>query len=307
MNKNRVDITEMSPDDNSGSALSGGYFVEVDAYAYDEISWFTSNMGNPVTIKSPDEESITTEQKNYIVSWFNKMESQWTTYLDKNTFLRHFFVGELSGNTDTYWSVYMYKDRDEDIIHTGPVWDFDIAFDNDNRTYPVCNKSDYIYRSGGSCAGNMKTFVDNIVVRNADAKKQMLQIWDEVRQAGLTEENLVVFIDQMEADLNQSQRLNFMRWNIMNTYVHQNPMLWGSYQAEVQNVRRFMKERLAWMDNKLQYTYVPNGILDVSVDWEKPYQVFTLSGQPCSDTLKGLCPGIYVVLQGTAAKKVVVK
>ena len=307
VHKNRVNITEMSTSDNSGTSLTGGYLVEVDAYANQENSWFNSNKGNPVTIKSPDEDSITTQQKNYIKSYFNKMESQWTTYLDKNTFLRHFLVGELSGNTDTYWSVFMYKDRDNDTMYTGPVWDFDIAFDNDNRTYPVCNKSDYIYRSGGSCAGNMKTFVDNIVIKNANAKKQMLAIWDEARQTGLTEENLVAFIDQMEAELNQSQRLNFMRWKIMNTKVHQNPKLWGSYTAEVQNVRRFMRERLAWMDRKLQYTYVPNDILDVNIDLSQPYQVFTLSGQPCGTSLSALHPGIYVVRQGAVAKKFTVK
>lgn len=307
VHKNRVNITEMSTSDNSGTSLTGGYLVEVDAYANQENSWFNSNKGNPVTIKSPDEDSITTQQKNYIKSYFNKMESQWTTYLDKNTFLRHFLVGELSGNTDTYWSVFMYKDRDNDTMYTGPVWDFDIAFDNDNRTYPVCNKSDYIYRSGGSCAGNMKTFVDNIVIKNANAKKQMLAIWDEARQTGLTEENLVAFIDQMEAELNQSQRLNFMRWKIMNTKVHQNPKLWGSYTAEVQNVRRFMRERLAWMDRKLQYTYVPNDILDVNIDLSQPYQVFTLSGQPCGTSLSVLHPGIYVVRQGAVAKKFTVK
>jgi hypothetical protein len=307
VHKQRVNVTEMTPADNSGIALTGGYLIEVDAYANQEKSWFNSSKGNPVTIKSPDEDSITNQQKNYIKNHFNKMEVQWSTYLDKNTFLRHFLVGELSGNTDTYWSVFMYKDRDDDTMYTGPVWDFDIAFDNDNRTYPVCSKSDYIYRSGGSCAGQMKTFVDNIVVRNASAKTQMLDIWDEARQAGLTEENLVAFIDQMETELQQSQRLNFMRWKIMNQYVHQNPKLWGSYTAEVQNVRRFMKERLVWMDKRLGYTYVPNAIADVSVDFAQPYQVITLSGQPCGHTLDGLRSGIYVIRQGTATKKIVVR
>ena len=307
VHKNRVNITEMTSADNSDAALTGGYLVEVDAYANQEKSWFNSTKGNPVTIKSPDEDSITTQQKNYIHSYFNKMESQWTSYLDRNTFLRHFLVGELSGNTDTYWSTFMYKDRENDMMYTGPVWDFDIAFENDNRTYPVCNKSDYIYRSGGSCAGQMRTFVDNIVVKNADAKKQMLTIWDEARQSGLTEENLVAFIDQMEAELDQSQRLNFQRWKIMNTKVHQNPKLWGSYTAEVQNVRRFMKERLAWMDRKLQYTYVPNGVLDISLDLAQPYQVFTLSGQPYGTSLSVLPPGIYVVRQGAVSKKVSVR
>ena len=307
VHKDRINIEEMTSADNEGSALTGGYFVEIDAYAERETSWFRSNNRNPVTIKSPEEDSITTQQRNYIRAFFNKMESEWETYLDLNTFLRHFLVGELSGNTDTYWSVFMYKQRDDDMMYTGPVWDFDLAFNNDDRTYPVNSKSDFIYRSGGSCAGSMKSFVNKIVINNAAAKAKMLDIWDEARQGGLTEKNLVAYIDSMETALQESQRLNFIRWPIMNQYVHQNAHLWGSYQAEVENVRSFMKERLAWMDNRLNYTYVDNGIADVSIDLTQPYHVYGLSGQPYGDALEGLRPGIYVVRQGEAAKKVVVR
>ena len=307
VHKDRINIEEMTSADNEGSALTGGYFVEIDAYAERETSWFRSNNRNPVTIKSPEEDSITTQQRNYIRAFFNKMESEWETYLDLNTFLRHFLVGELSGNTDTYWSVFMYKQRDDDMMYTGPVWDFDLAFNNDDRTYPVNSKSDFIYRSGGSCAGSMKSFVNKIVINNAAAKAQMLDIWDEARQGGLTEKNLVAYIDSMETALQESQRLNFIRWPIMNQYVHQNAHLWGSYQAEVENVRSFMKERLVWMDNRLNYTYVDNGIADVSIDLTQPYHVYGLSGQPYGDALEGLRPGIYVVRQGDTAKKVIVR
>ena len=304
VHKKRVNITEMTPADNAGTALTGGYLIEIDSYASQEKSWFRSSQQNPVTIKSPDEDSITSQQKNYIKTYFNKMESQWTRYLDKNSFLRHFLVGELSGNTDTYWSVFMYKERDDDMVYTGPVWDFDLAFDNDNRTFPVNSKTDYIYRSGGSCTGNMRTFVDNIAVRNAEAKAMILSIWDEARQSGLTEENLVAWIDKTEAELEESQRLNFIRWPIMNSLVHQNPRLWGSYQAEVENVRRFVKERVSWMDSKLRCTYKPNAIVDVGVDLTQSYQVFTLSGQPCGTTLDHLPTGVYIVRQGGASRKV---
>lgn len=303
----RVNITEMTPEDNAGEALTGGYLVEVDAYADQETSYFYSNKGNPVTIKSPDEDQITSQQKNYIKNYFNKMESNWQTYLDLNTFLRHFLVGELSGNTDTYWSVYMYKDRNDDLMYTGPVWDFDLAFENDTRTYPINNKSDYVYRSGGSCAGNMKSFVDKIVINNAAARQQMVDIWDEARHAELTEEHLVDWIDQMEAELDQSQKLNFMRWDIMNTKVHQNPKVWGSYKAEVQNVRRFIKERLLWMDKRLGYTYVPSAISQVAIDYTQPYEVFSSSGLSYGHSLSGLKAGVYIVRQGHAAKKVVVR
>ena len=303
----RVNITEMTPEDNAGEALTGGYLVEVDAYADQETSYFYSNKGNPVTIKSPVEDQITSQQKNYIKNYFNKMESNWQTYLDLNTFLRHFLVGELSGNTDTYWSVYMYKDRNDDLMYTGPVWDFDLAFENDTRTYPINNKSDYVYRSGGSCAGNMKSFVDKIVINNAAARQQMVDIWDEARHAELTEEHLVDWIDQMEAELDQSQKLNFMRWDIMNTKVHQNPKVWGSYKAEVQNVRRFIKERLLWMDKRLGYTYVPSAISQVAIDYTQPYEVFSSSGLSYGHSLSGLKAGVYIVRQGHAAKKVVVR
>ena len=74
VHKNRVDITEMTPQDNADEALTGGYLFEVDAYADQEPVWFKSAKGNPVTIKSPDSDSITTIQKNYLKTTFNKME-----------------------------------------------------------------------------------------------------------------------------------------------------------------------------------------------------------------------------------------
>lgn len=305
VHKNRVNITEMTPQDNSGSSLTGGYFVEVDAYANQEKSWFVSDMGNPVTIKSPDEDSITTFQRNYIVGYFNMMEADMNSYIDKNTFLRHFLVGELSGNTDTYWSVFMYKQRDDDQMYIGPVWDFDIAFDNDYRTYPVCSKKDFIYRSGGSCAGNMRQMADFLVMNNSNSKVLMLDIWDKARKANLTEESIVSYIDKWEADLYHSQQLNFMRWPILNSKVHMNPRSWGSYGAEVENVRRFMKERLKWMDNRLGYTY--DNMDEVIIDMSLPYDIFTLSGLLCGHSLDGLHPGAYIVRQGQMRKKIIIR
>jgi len=309
VDKHRVNITEMTPDDNTGDALSGGYFFEIDAYAYEEKSYFYSSRGNPVTIKSPDEDRITKEQTDYIRKHFNQMEASWQQYLDLDTFLRHFLVGELSGNTDTYWSVFMYKQRGDNTVYTGPVWDFDLAFDNDNRTYPVNSKTDYIYRSGGSCTGNMRSFVDRIVVSNTTAKQRLLDIWDEVRQQGLTKEALTEFIDHMEEELAASQRLNFIRWPIMNTRVHQNPRLWGSYENEVQNVRSFMRQRVEWMDRKLGYTFIPSEVDDketdtTTIDFGRPYQVFTLSGRQCGGSLERQPSGVYIVRQGGKALRV---
>ncbi len=316
VNKNRVNITEMKPTDNEGEALTGGYLIEVDAYAEDEISWFTSSNGTRVTIKSPDEDEITTEQSNYIRNFYSNMENNWRTYLDTNTFLRHFLVGELSGNTDTYWSVYMYKQRGEDKLYVGPVWDFDIAFENDNRTYPINNHTQWVYQYG-SVEGYMRTLTTNII-NDKTTKAQLIDIWDEARHNGIDEESLLAFIDNMSEQLQESQKLNFTRWPILNQSVHQNPRVYGSYQGEVNNVKNYLKERITWIDNKLGYTFVPrepepdpnintDGISAHHVNWKAPYNVYSMSGQCVGNDLNVLSSGVYVVRQGKTARKIIIQ
>ena len=53
--------------------------------------------------------------------------------------------------------------------------------------------------------------------------------------------------------LNESQELNFIRWPIMNQYVHQNPRIRDSYEAEVENIRSFISKRISWMDRKMGF------------------------------------------------------
>lgn len=321
VNKNRVNIEEMDSSCVAGSELSGGYMIEVDAYATDEPLYFYSSRNCPVTIKYPDDEDIVQKQVDYIRSRYNAMENRifatnytsekggYRDYLDLESFLKHFLVGELSGNTDTYWSVYMYKHRDDPLFYTGPVWDFDLAFENDNRTYPIVNKSDYIYRSGGSYAGNMKSFVDRIVISDAKAKKTLSELWSYARNDNeLTAEAMEELIHEWAEDMDQSQKLNFTRWPIMNQWVHQNPKIWGSYEAEVKNVIDYLNKRFAWMDKKVGYD--PNitsvDIAENDVDWSDA-KWYDLSGKLTNRTNAYLSPGVYILRKGDSSRKVIIQ
>ena len=264
IDKARVPITEMTPTDNEEPEVSGGYLVEVDAYASQETSWFTSSRGNPVTIKHPGDDDITTQQYNYVRGYFNLMESAlfsanysdpesgFRKYLDVESFLKHFIVGEFSGNMDTYWSVYMYKDREENQFHVSPCWDFDLAFDNDSRIYPVNGRSDWAFR-GGSCAGNMRNFV-NRILSDEGAEQQLHQLWISNRKEGfLDEKTLIHFVDSMAEAMEASARLNFIRWPILGSKVHQNVSALGSFEAEVGVLRDYIPARLSWIDNYIGY------------------------------------------------------
>ncbi len=273
--KNRVDVTEMDAGDNSGSELTGGYLVEIDAYAGEEKKWFTTkDYELPVSLKYPDEDDITDTQFNYLQTAFNRMVSRvasaaynnpvmgFRRYLDEDSFLRRFLVEELAANVDAWWSVHMYKDRDSTRWRTGPVWDFDLAFENDIRVHPVAGNPDFLFLSPNTTsAGNMRDFVARVTgVEGA----RMRKLWSDARNnGGLTLENLNLFLDSMQTEVYESQKLNFVRWPIMNQIVNQNYQITGSYEGEMQVVRDFLAYRIPWMDDKVGL--IPVGIEQVEM------------------------------------------
>jgi hypothetical protein len=181
-------------------------------------------------------------------------------------------VGEMSGNTDTYWSTYMYKKMNDDKFYFGPVWDFDIAYENDYRTYPINNNSNWIFASSGSAATGVKEIVNRILT-DPSFYIQLKTIYANYRNRGIiTESKLLEVVNDYETQLSQSQKLNFMRWNILSTQVHTNPQALGTYVAEVNNVKNFIKNRLLWMDNKLAYK--PTALNENSISKIQVYRTF---------------------------------
>lgn len=315
VNDGRVEVEEMDVTTTTGDDLTGGYLIEIDAYAYDEESWFTSSKGTPVTIKYPSDDEINVQQGIYIEKHFNKMEAaiynisetSYKDYLDVESFVKHFIVGELSGNTDTYWSTYLYKRRGDDHFYVGPVWDFDIAFENDYRTYPINDKSDYIFRSGGSEASGMINLVNKILDKT-DTQSELSKAWNDARNnGGITKEEMTDFINETAKLLSESQKLNFTRWNIMNEGVHMNPKIWGSYDKEVANVKNYLSKRIEWMDNMIGFK--PNAIGNITIDESNaPVSIYNLSGVLVSNGKADNLPsGIYIVRQGNKTKKLLIK
>ena len=312
VNKSRVNIDEMETSDISGENLTGGYLWEIDAYAYEEKSWFNSKNNIPVTIKSPDEDDITPEQSKYVEDFFNAMEADvygnhfahpdngWRRLLDAETFLKHFLIGELSGNTDTYWSVYQYKKRGEDKVYTGPVWDFDIAFDNDYRTYPLNNKTEFVCFDGGSVAGSMGDFVDRVILQDSQTMPELRKIWDKARHNGIDAVSLCAWIDSIANEIDRAQTLTFMRWNILNSKEHMNPVARGSFAAEVAYLKEFITKRVEWMDKRLGYTYVPADPADVqspTLQSQLPVAVWDIMGRMMytGKEMPQLQPGMYII------------
>ena len=261
LDKDRVNITEMTPDDIEGEALTGGYLLELDGYAYQEVSWFQSQFGSPVTIKSPDENSITTEQHQYIEDLYNQMEARilskkfkdpelgFRSLLDEKSLQCYWLVEELTGNPDAFHSCYISKERGADRLRIETVWDFDLAFDNDSRFYPNREYGDYLSLARGG-AGNSRSLLKRIFTDEAfcDSLRVM---WETARKDwGITEESLIAYIDSTARELDESQRLNFIRWPILDTPKHLNPRVAGTYAGEVEYLREYLRERIPFLDDR---------------------------------------------------------
>ena len=259
----RINITEMTATDLEDEFITGGYYVEVDNNATREPYYFWSAHGNPITVHDPDEDVIQPAQFRYIQNTWNAMEdivfgSDYTnqetgmrSVLDMETFLRHILTSEFNGNTDMLCQVFLYKERGDDHFYVGPVWDGDLALENDQTTYPANQRMDWTYKVRDT--GNWTQFVDR-VLSDPSVFAQMQEMWARLRKKGNFEPaDVAADVDSLRAEVRASANLNFIRWPYLNQWLSLNPAVPGSWEAEVDRVRDFVYDRVAWMDQMLSY------------------------------------------------------
>lgn len=341
----RIPVTEMEETDISGEALTGGYHFEIDAYANEEPegTWFvTDKYRLPVTVKSPDDGG-TPEQFAYISDYLNKLAdivsnprtfanptTGYRSMLDLDSYLRYFICQEIYGNADAVWSVHMYKERGEDHIKAGPVWDLELAFDNDNRVYPSSSIPQLITITGrGPIAGDLLNFHKRIFVIDTYAARRRNEIYSIARNENdLNSESLCAYIDSLAAEMEESARLNFLRWDVLGKHIFSNPRAERSFEEAVNNLKTYITDRFDFLDKEEYLNYNPEiSSVDnifaqdgaklsevMAVDGRcitlpdgMRYRVITPDGRTCFDgtgTSPELSTGIYVVTCGSEANKV---
>ena len=233
--------------------ITGGYLIEVDGFADSEISWFQTTKGMKVTIKYPKDDEINSDQSYYISNYTQQMENAlfstsytnaetgWRKYIDEASMVDWYIACELFGNSDAWWSTYMYKERN-DVFKFGPLWDFDIAFNNDSRLGDATNKLMRTY------AHDPKTWIARWW-QDADFQANVKARWAEVRKAGV-KEFMINYINSTENYLQMSQQNNFQKWDILNKIVYNELAARGSYEAEVTFLRQYVGNRISYLDNQ---------------------------------------------------------
>jgi hypothetical protein len=248
VNKDRVDITKMDSTCTNEPEVTGGYLIEGDAFAEKEPSFFKTNQGILFCIKYPNSDDITPQQSTYIKNYFDKVEAEIyqnnLENIDFDSFARYFIIQDFAGNIDGVWSsFYLTKERGDNKIYFGPVWDLDLAFDNDIFLYPTNEKKNFAFRYTYS-NGSTQTLVMKLLSNEALLKK-IKDVWKEMTSSGFTKEAILSFINEQVELINESQKLNFIRWNILNEKQFLQPAARGSYEAEIQYLKEFIENRFS--------------------------------------------------------------
>ena len=252
---NRVPVDALTMVDTQEPTISGGYLLEVDGFAESEPLWFTSSSGLKITIKYPNDTDINPQQTNYIENYINTFESRlfstdfkdpvngYRSMVDTTSLINWYIGCELTGNSDSFWSIYIYKLRNDNKLYFGPFWDFDIAFNNDNRLGDAVNKLMCEY------AHNPRTWIDRFW-QDEWFQQAVQRRWTEFVNGDL-QNKLLTYIDETEALLEQSQQKNFQIWNNLNTQVYLETFLFPTYKEGVDYLKTYIAGRIAFLNHSL--------------------------------------------------------
>lgn len=235
-----------------------GFVAEYDPNYYrNEADWFISDRGNPYTFKFPDPEDYTSGDfsvhKDYLNGYINDFETalyseepdrDWQDYIDTESFARWFLAHNLTANKDTNFFFSKKTSDDTSKLVMGPVWDFEWSIGIGwMQTTPRPVPANYwcVSRWYFNELLKKREFVDEV-------KRQ----WNALK---MTCPDIATAIntrmDEMARTINLSRQLNFMRWDIMNQLVSVGGIPLGSYEAELECDKQFMRSRIQWLDGAI--------------------------------------------------------
>ena len=231
IDKNRVNINEMSPNDISGDAITGGYILELDSYYDAEWKFKTTYYRMPVNVKQPDDNEMNSQQHSYIKNYYNAAEKElyngslegFAKYVDLNSLIDWYLLNEAIYNPELKHpkSSYMYKDKNGKLF-MGPAWDHD-----------------------------WETFTPHSSLRNADTmwfaalfkipefKQMVKERWNKLKGPFT---GVASFIEETRKEIRTSWEYNYTIWPTISNSVNGDISL--GYDAAVNRLKNSFLDRV---------------------------------------------------------------
>jgi len=271
----RVDISKLKDDEISGDDLTGGYIIKIDKYnGGNNNSGWESPYAPPGKTKPeqviffqfeyPKAKNIVVQQKQYIEKFVTDFEETlkspnfkdehtgYRAFIDDNSFIDYAIINELSRNIDAYrLSTYLYKDKDSENpkMYIGPIWDYNLAFGNAD----YCKGSDtegWAWDFNNVCSNDfyLIPFWWERFREDVQFIEKFKTRWSQLRQNQYSTDNIMHYIDTVVIVLDESQKRNFQRWQVLGKYIWPNNYVGNTYSDEINYLKTWITERLTWLD-----------------------------------------------------------
>ena len=248
-------VTQKVEESNNRVALGDtGYLLELDQLErldFDDV-YFESTATDKfiVNIKEPSLE-YDSEQYSYIVNLIGDFESAlfganftsesngYRQYIDIDSFVDWFLISEITKNVDSmFFSSIFLNVIPGEQIKMGPLWDFDLAFGN-------VDYADSRYPEGWWVKYNPwyeRLFQDPYFVAKI---KERFEYFNN------NQDLIINKIDSYSEQLKWAQEENDDKWQTMGVFVWPNPVVFDTYQEEVDNMKSWYSTRMSWLESAI--------------------------------------------------------
>ncbi len=277
--KNRVDLKSISTTVTKGDSLTGGYVLKIDkttgSTPQGGYTSIYSNRPGPTPnytyyqYEHPEANVLNSDQKKYIATLVQNFEASFLStdfthltngyrkYADEKSMIDFLLLNEIANNVDGYrLSTYMHKDIDSNSpkIKFGPVWDFNLGFGNAN----YCQGGEptgLAFEFNNRCINDywLVPFYWPKVMSDPSFFNSTKARWAQLRKNTFLESNMMNTIDSLSRTIQEAQSRNFNRWKILDLYVWPNLFVGGTYEAEINYLKNWGRNRIKFLDGYFGY------------------------------------------------------
>lgn len=264
----RVDIDALQAEDTAAPAVTGGYMMKIDRLDPGDNGFGAA--GQVIAYVDPKEADINTAQRapqrQYINNYMNAFGTAlnganykdpvagYRAYADTGAWIDHHILNVMAFNVDALrLSAYFYKERSGKLLF-GPIWDFD-------RSQGSTDGRDFNPKVWRSTVGDLGTDFFNYpwwgrMFTDIDFWQAWIDRYQDLRTGLLSTNHINADIDLFSDQVRAEQPREANRWSTLSTrprsgtvssagYTYTFP---GSYQGEINFMKQWYRDRLAFMD-----------------------------------------------------------
>lgn len=252
--------------------ITGGYLLELNHDAPDEVNGFVTKKGKGVNVKSPEwcgdaameyiseyyqafENAVYAMDENGNYTGINDDGKHYYEYVDRDSLVKIFLLQELALSPDGFISsLYFYKDANG-IMYAGPIWDQDMTLGTGWTKYISPDTTDYHYLA-------------DALIQIPDFREAVIAYYNATfapqANALITEDGTIYGYADCLAD---SAEMNFVLWPYIRVGDPNNAEhIWKNttYASVLADMQNWLTQRIAKLDVTFAETVFVTG--DVNGD-----------------------------------------